>query len=74
MLEIFIQTFVLYFIAIDPLGNTTLFLIVTQRLKVKDKIKTALEATTNPSRFTRINPSLVLSQSVSQSNSLEKLW
>ncbi len=46
MLEIFIQTFVLYFIAIDPLGNTTLFLIVTQRLKIKDKIKTALEATT----------------------------
>ena len=46
MLEIFIQTFVLYFIVIDPLGNTTLFLIVTQRLKIKDKIKTALEATT----------------------------
>ena len=46
MLEIFIQTFVLYFIAIDPLGNTTLFLIVTQRLTIKDKIKTALEATT----------------------------
>ena len=45
MLEIFIQTFVLYFIVIDPLGNTTLFLIVTQRLKIKDKIKTALEAT-----------------------------
>ena len=39
MIEIFIQTFVLYFIAIDPLGNTTLFLIVTQRLKIKDKIQ-----------------------------------
>ena len=45
MLEIFIQTFVLYFVVIDPLGGTPLFLIVTQRLKIKDKIKTALEAT-----------------------------
>jgi multiple antibiotic resistance protein len=47
MLEIFIQTFVLYFVVIDPLGGTPLFLIVTQRLKIKDKIKTALEATIN---------------------------
>ena len=45
MLEVFIQTFVLYFVVIDPLGGTPLFLIVTQRLKIKDKIKTALEAT-----------------------------
>ena len=45
MLEIFIQTFVLYFVVIDPLGGTPLFLIVTQRLKIKDKIKTALEST-----------------------------
>ena len=45
MLEIFIQTFVLYFVVIDPLGGTPLFLSVTQRLKIKDKIKTALEAT-----------------------------
>ena len=46
MLEIFIQTFFLYFIVIDPLGTTPLFLIVTQHMKTKEKIKTALSATT----------------------------
>jgi len=46
MLEIFIQTFFLYFIVIDPLGTTPLFLIVTQHMGTKDKIKTALSATT----------------------------
>ena len=45
MTEIFIQTFFLYFIVIDPLGTTPLFLIVTQDMKTKDKIKTALNAT-----------------------------
>ena len=45
MLEIFIQTFFLYFIVIDPLGTTPLFLIVTQNMKTKEKIKTALSAT-----------------------------
>ena len=45
MLEIFIQTFFLYFIVIDPLGNTPLFLIVTQNMETKQKIKTALSAT-----------------------------
>jgi multiple antibiotic resistance protein len=45
MLEIFIQTFFLYFIVIDPLGTTPLFLIVTQHMKTNDKIKTALSAT-----------------------------
>ena len=44
-MEIFIQTFVLYFAVIDPLAATSIFLIVTQRLTVKDKIKTAFEAT-----------------------------
>ena len=46
MLEIFIQTFFLYFIVIDPLGTSPLFLIVTQHMETKDKIKTALSATT----------------------------
>jgi len=45
MLEIFIQTFFLYFIVIDPIGNTPLFLIVTQNMETKQKIKTALSAT-----------------------------
>jgi len=46
MLEIFIQTFFLYFIVIDPLGTTPLFLIVTQHMETKEKIRTALSATT----------------------------
>ncbi len=46
MLEVFIQTFFLYFIVIDPLGTTPLFLIVTQHMETKNKIKTALSATT----------------------------
>ena len=45
MLEIFIQTFFLYFIVVDPLGTTPLFLIVTQNMETKEKIKTALSAT-----------------------------
>ena len=45
MLEIFFQTFVLYFVVIDPLAAAPLFLIVTQGLKAKNKLKTAFEAT-----------------------------
>ena len=45
MLEIFIQTFFLYFIVIDPLGNTPLFLAVTQNMSSQQRIKTALSVT-----------------------------
>jgi multiple antibiotic resistance protein len=45
MFEIFIQTFFLYFIVIDPLGNTPIFLSVTRHMETKHKIKTALSAT-----------------------------
>ena len=45
MLEIFFQSFVLYFVVIDPLAAAPLFLIVTQGFKVKNKLKTAFEAT-----------------------------
>mgnify|MGYP006142865005 FL=1 len=45
MLEIFFQSFVLYFVVIDPLAAAPLFLIVTQGLKIKNKLKTAFEAT-----------------------------
>ena len=45
MFEIFIQTFFLYFIVIDPLGNTPIFLSITQHMEAKHKIKTALSAT-----------------------------
>ena len=45
MSEIFIQTFFLYFIVIDPLGNTPLFLSITQHMETKQKIKVAFSAT-----------------------------
>ena len=43
MLEVFIQSFVLYFVVIDPLGNAPIFISVTQLQNTKDKIKTAFE-------------------------------
>ena len=39
MLEIFLQYFVLYFVVIDPIGTTPLFLVVTKGLNAKDKNK-----------------------------------
>ena len=45
MTEIFIQTFFLYFIVIDPLGNTPLFLSITQNMDINKKIRIALSAT-----------------------------
>ena len=44
MSEIFIQTFFLYFIVIDPLGNTPLFLSITQNMDTNKKIRIALSA------------------------------
>jgi len=41
MTEIFIQTFFLYFIVIDPLGNTPLFLSITQNMDTNKKIRIA---------------------------------
>ena len=46
MLEIFIQSFVLYFVVIDPIGSAPIFFVVTKNLCVDDKIKTALNSTT----------------------------
>ena len=43
MLEIFLQYFVLYFVVIDPIGSTPLFLVVTKGLNAKDKNKVAFE-------------------------------
>ena len=45
MTEIFVQTFFLYFIVIDPLGNTPLFLSITQNMDTNKKIRIALSAT-----------------------------
>ena len=43
MFEIFLQYFVLYFVVIDPIGTTPLFLVVTKGLNAKDKNKVAFE-------------------------------
>ena len=45
MLEIFIQTFVLYFVVIDPIGSAPIFFVVTKNLSAQGKIKTAFYST-----------------------------
>jgi len=45
MIELFLKTFIFYFIVIDPIGSTPLFLVVTEHLDIKEKIKTALHGT-----------------------------
>ena len=45
MIELFFKTFIFYFIVIDPIGSTPIFLVVTEHLEVKEKIKTALHGT-----------------------------
>ena len=37
MLEVFIQAFVLYFVVIDPIGNTPIFMSITQGQNEKEK-------------------------------------
>ena len=43
MLEVFIQAFVLYFVVVDPLGNTSIFMSITQLQNEKEKYQTAVE-------------------------------
>ena len=43
MLEVFIQAFVLYFVVIDPIGNTPIFMSITQSQNEKEKYQTAIE-------------------------------
>ena len=45
MLEIFIQSFVLYFVVIDPIGSAPIFFVVTKNLNINGKIKTAINST-----------------------------
>ena len=45
MVELFLKTFIFYFIVIDPIGSTPIFLVVTEHLDLKEKIKTALHGT-----------------------------
>ena len=43
MLEVFIQAFVLYFVVIDPIGNTSIFMSITQSQNEREKKQTAVE-------------------------------
>ena len=45
MIELFFKTFIFYFIVIDPIGSTPVYLVVTEHLDIKEKIKTALHGT-----------------------------
>ena len=44
MLEVFFQAFVLYFVVIDPIGNTPIFMSITQTQNEREKYQTAIEA------------------------------
>ena len=44
-MSFFFKTFIFYFIVIDPIGSTPIFLVVTEHLDAKEKIKTALHGT-----------------------------
>ena len=44
MIDVFIQAFVLYFVVIDPIGNTPIFMSITQSQNAKEKYQTAIEA------------------------------
>tara|TARA_B110000858_G_scaffold161297_1_gene185833 strand:- start:1206 stop:1814 length:609 start_codon:yes stop_codon:yes gene_type:complete len=43
LFEIFIQSFVIYFVVVDPLGVAPIFLSLTQSQSKKEKIQTSLE-------------------------------
>ena len=43
MFEVFLQSFVLYFVVIDPFGTTPIFMSVTQHQNSKEKMKSAIE-------------------------------
>ena len=44
MIEVFIQAFVLYFVVIDPIGNTPIFMSITRTQSEKEKYQTAFES------------------------------
>jgi multiple antibiotic resistance protein len=44
MLELYIQSFIVYFVVVDPLGNGPIFLSLTQSQTTKEKIQTSIEA------------------------------
>jgi multiple antibiotic resistance protein len=44
MIETFIKFFTFYFVVIDPIGSSTVFLMITEKFKQRDKVKIALSA------------------------------
>ena len=45
MTEAFITAFIVYFVVIDPIGNSPIFLAMTSHLERTKKTRIALEAT-----------------------------
>ena len=43
MLESFITAFIVYFVVIDPIGNSPIFPAITAHLSKRQKIRTAIE-------------------------------
>ena len=43
MYEVFLQSFVLYFVVIDPFGTTPIFMSLTKHQNAKEKVKSAFE-------------------------------
>jgi multiple antibiotic resistance protein len=43
MYEIYLQSFILYFVVIDPFGTTPIFMSLTQHQNSKEKLKSAFE-------------------------------
>ena len=43
MYEVFLQSFVLYFVVIDPFGTTPIFMSLTKHQNTKEKVKSAFE-------------------------------
>ena len=43
MYEIYLQSFILYFVVIDPFGTTPIFMSLTQHQNTKEKLKSAFE-------------------------------
>ena len=42
--ELYIQSFIVYFVVVDPLGNGPIFLSLTQSQTTKEKIQTSIES------------------------------
>ena len=53
MLKTFINSFVLFFITIDTIGNLPFFLSLTEDAKFKKRTQIAIKSTFKPLKFTK---------------------